>query len=81
HETIKTSVAKTGRLLIAENAHRVCNVGSEIAAVMAEEAFDLLKRPILRLSAPDIHVPFSPALEKDFFPTKDHIIAAVRRLL
>ncbi|RWM43632.1 MAG: alpha-ketoacid dehydrogenase subunit beta [Mesorhizobium sp.] len=81
HEAFKTSVAKTGRLLIVENAHSVCNVGSEIAAVMAEEAFDLLKRPILRLSAPDIHVPFSPALEKDFYPTKDRIIAAVRRLL
>ncbi|RWC52364.1 pyruvate dehydrogenase complex E1 component subunit beta, partial [Mesorhizobium sp.] len=81
HETFKTSVAKTGRLVIVEDAHRVCNVGSEIAALMAEEAFDLLKRPILRLSAPDIHVPFSPALEKDFYPTKDHVIAAVRRLL
>ncbi|RWE25107.1 MAG: alpha-ketoacid dehydrogenase subunit beta [Mesorhizobium sp.] len=81
YETIKMSVAKTGRLLIVENAHRVCNVGSEIAAVMAEEAFDLLKRPILRVCAPDIHVPFSPALEKDFYPTKDDIIAAVRRLV
>ncbi|MGX5851306.1 alpha-ketoacid dehydrogenase subunit beta [Mesorhizobium sp. PL10] len=81
HETFKTSVAKTRRLLIVENAHRVCNAGSEIAAVMAEEAFDLLKRPIIRLSAPDIHVPFSPALEKDFYPGKDSIIAAVRRLL
>ncbi|RWI99633.1 alpha-ketoacid dehydrogenase subunit beta [Mesorhizobium sp.] len=81
HEAFKKSVAKTGRLVIVENAHPVCNVGSEIAAVMAEDAFDLLKRPILRLSAPDIHVPFSPALEKDFFPTKDHIVAAVRRLL
>ncbi|RWG10603.1 MAG: alpha-ketoacid dehydrogenase subunit beta [Mesorhizobium sp.] len=81
HETFKTSVAKTGRLVIVENAHRVCNVGSEIAAEMAEDAFDLLKRPILRLSAPDVHVPFSPALEKNFYPTKDSIIAAVRRLL
>ncbi|UVC19242.1 alpha-ketoacid dehydrogenase subunit beta [Mesorhizobium onobrychidis] len=81
HEAFKTSVAKTGRLVIVENGHRVCNVGSEIVAVMAEEAFDLLKRPILRLSAPDIHVPFSPSLEKDFYPTKDHIVAAVRRLL
>ncbi|MGX5804410.1 alpha-ketoacid dehydrogenase subunit beta [Bradyrhizobium sp. Arg314] len=81
HEAIKTSVAKTGRIVLVENGHRICNVGSEIAAVMAEEAFDLLKRPILRVSAPDIHVPFSPALEKDFFPTKDHIIAAVRRLV
>ncbi|MER9032730.1 pyruvate dehydrogenase complex E1 component subunit beta [Mesorhizobium sp. M0674] len=81
HEAFKTSVAKTGRLVIVENAHSVCNVGSEIAAVMVEEAFDLLKRPILRLSAPDIHVPFSPSLEKDFYPTKDRISAAIRRLL
>lgn len=81
HEAFKTSVAKTGRLVIVDNAHRVCNVGSEIAAVMAEEAFDLLKRPIVRLSAPDIHVPFSPALERDFYPTKERIIDTVRRLL
>lgn len=81
HEAFKSSIAKTGRLVIVENAHRVCNVGSEIAAVIAEEAFDLLQRPIVRLSAPDIHVPFSPALEKDFYPTKARIIDAVRRLL
>ncbi|MHB0791237.1 alpha-ketoacid dehydrogenase subunit beta [Bradyrhizobium sp. 5.13L] len=81
HETFKNSVAKTGRLVIVEDAHPVCNVGSEIAAVTVEEAFDVLKRPILRLSPPDIHVPFSPALEKNFYPTKEHIEAAVRRLL
>ncbi|MDX8463259.1 alpha-ketoacid dehydrogenase subunit beta [Mesorhizobium humile] len=81
HEAFKTSVAKTGRLLIVDNAHRVCNVGSEIAAVMAEEAFYLLKRPIVRLSAPDIHVPFSPALEMDFYPTKKRIMQASRQLL
>ncbi|MDX8502606.1 pyruvate dehydrogenase complex E1 component subunit beta [Mesorhizobium sp. VK4C] len=81
YETIKMSVAKTGRIVIVENGHRVCNVGSEIAAVMVEQAFDLLKRPILRLSAPDIHVPFSPPLEKNFFPTTDHIVSAVRRIL
>ncbi|UQR61440.1 alpha-ketoacid dehydrogenase subunit beta [Bradyrhizobium sp. C-145] len=81
HEAFKQSVAKTGKLVIVENAHPVCSVGSEIAAVMAEEAFDLLKQPILRLSAPDVHVPFSPALEKNFYPTKERIIATVRRLL
>ncbi|WFU71266.1 transketolase C-terminal domain-containing protein [Bradyrhizobium sp. CB2312] len=81
HEAFKKSVAKTGRLVIVEDAHPVCNVGSEIAAVMVEEAFDLLKRPILRLSAPDIHVPFSPSLENDFYPTTERIVAAVRRLL
>ncbi|RWD67304.1 MAG: alpha-ketoacid dehydrogenase subunit beta [Mesorhizobium sp.] len=81
YEAIKMSIEKTGRLIIVENGHRICNVGSEIAAVMAEESFDLLKRPILRLSAPDIHVPFSPALEKDFFPTRDSIVGAIRQLL
>ncbi|MER9250059.1 alpha-ketoacid dehydrogenase subunit beta [Mesorhizobium sp. M0590] len=81
HAAFKTSVAKTGRLVIVENAHRICNVGSEIAAVMAEEAFDLLKRPIQRLSAGDVHVPFSPALEKHIYPTKEDVIAAVRRIL
>ncbi|BCM17711.1 alpha-ketoacid dehydrogenase subunit beta [Mesorhizobium sp. J8] len=80
YRTIITSVAKTGRVVIVENGHRVCNVGSEIAAVIAEEAFEFLKRPIIRLSAPDIHVPFSPSLEKDFYPTRDQVIAAVRRL-
>ncbi|WP_439399748.1 transketolase C-terminal domain-containing protein [Bradyrhizobium sp. PMVTL-01] len=81
HEAFQTSVAKTGRLVIVDNAHGVCSVGSEIAAVFAEEAFDLLRRSIVRLSAPNIHVPFSPALEKDFYPTKERIIDAVRRLL
>jgi acetoin:2,6-dichlorophenolindophenol oxidoreductase subunit beta len=80
-ETIINSVAKTGRLVVVENAHRMANVGAEIAAIVCEEAFDNLKRPIQRLSAPDVHVPFSPALEAGFYPTKEKIIAAVKRVL
>jgi len=80
-ETILNSVAKTGRLMLVENAHRICNVSAEIAAVVSEEAFDTLKKPIVRLSAPDVHVPFSPALESLLFPTSEKIIAAVRKLL
>jgi pyruvate dehydrogenase E1 component beta subunit len=80
-ETILRSVAKTGRLVIVENAHRLCSVSSEIAATVAEQGFDLLKKPIQRLAAPDVHVPFSPALEKSLFPDKDRIVAAVRRIL
>jgi acetoin:2,6-dichlorophenolindophenol oxidoreductase subunit beta len=78
--TIISSVAKTGRLILIENAHRVANVSAEIAAVVCEEAFDCLKKPVLRLSAPDVHVPFSPALEGLMYPTKDQLTAAVRRL-
>jgi pyruvate/2-oxoglutarate/acetoin dehydrogenase E1 component len=80
-ETIINSVAKTGRLVLVENAHRMATPSAEIAAIVCEEAFDSLKKPILRLSAPDVHVPFSSALEMGLFPTKEKIISAVKRLL
>lgn len=80
-ETIIASVVKTGRLILVENAHRISNVSAEIAAIVAEECFESLKRPIVRLSAPDVHVPFSPALEASLYPRKEEIIAAVLKLL
>jgi acetoin:2,6-dichlorophenolindophenol oxidoreductase subunit beta len=80
-ETIIESVTKTGRLLLVENAHRTANVSAEIAAILCEQAFDSLKKPILRLSAPDVHVPFSPTLERAMYPGKKQILAAVKKLL
>lgn len=80
-ETIIRSLAKTGRLVLVENAHRMCGATSEIAAIVAEEAFEYLKKPIQRLTAPDVHVPFSPVLEEKIFPTKDAVIAAVKKIL
>jgi pyruvate/2-oxoglutarate/acetoin dehydrogenase E1 component len=80
-ETIIRSVAKTGRLVLVECAHRMANVSAEIAASVCEQAFDCLRGPIQRLSAPDVHVPFSPVLEKTLFPQKEQIVAAVKRLL
>jgi pyruvate dehydrogenase E1 component beta subunit len=80
-ETIIASVVKTGRLVVVENAHRLCSLAGEIAATVAEEAFERLKKPIQRLSAPDVHVPFSPVLEKELFPDKDRIIAVVKKVL
>jgi len=80
-DTILASVARTGRLVIVENAHRCVSASSEIAAIVAEEAFDSLKKPIIRLTAPDSHVPFSPALEVLMYPQTDQIVSAVRRLL
>lgn len=79
--TIVSSVAKTGRLVLVENAHRICGVTAEIAATLAEEAFGSLKRPIQRLTVPDVHIPFSPALEKGLYPMKDSIVAAVEKIL
>ena len=80
-DTIAGSVAKTGRLVLVENAHRMANLSAEIAACLCENAFDDLKKPILRLSAPDVHVPFSPALEQMMYPGKEDIIRAVMKLL
>jgi acetoin:2,6-dichlorophenolindophenol oxidoreductase subunit beta len=80
-ETVLRSVAKTRRLVIVENVHRIANVGAEIAAVVCEQAFDCLAKPIVRLSAPYVHVPFSPALEQLLYPTKDKIVTTVKSLL
>ena len=80
-DTILASVAKTRRLVIVENVHRIANVGSEIAAEVCERAFDSLAKPIVRLSAPDVHVPFSPTLERLMYPDKAKIVAAVKALL
>jgi pyruvate dehydrogenase E1 component beta subunit len=80
-DTIIGSVAKTRRLVVIENGHRIANVGAEIAATVCERAFDCLAKPIIRLSAPDVHVPFSPALEQLLYPTKENIVATVKSLL
>jgi pyruvate dehydrogenase E1 component beta subunit len=80
-ETILRSVAKTGRLIVVENAHRIAGAGAEIAAVVAEEGFESLRRAIVRLTAPDVQVPFSPALEKALYPTQAQIVAAAKGLL
>ena len=80
-DTIIRSVVKTGRLVLVENAHRLCSVTAEIAATVAEEAFEHLKKPIQRLTAPDVHVAFSPILEEQLYPSKEKIIAAVRKVL
>jgi len=79
-ETILASVAKTGRLVIADNSHKVGSVASEIAAVVSEEGFESLKKPIQRVAAPQVHVPYNAALEKQLFVSKDRIIEAVRAI-
>ena len=80
-ETILNSVAKTGRLVIADPANRTCSAASEISALVAEEAFDALKAPIRRVTTPDIPIPFSPVLEKPLYPNRERIVAAIAGLV
>lgn len=77
---ILESVAKTGRLVVVDPAPGTCSVASEVAATVAENAFEHLKAPIVRLTAPDIPVPFSPDLERLMYPTAEGIAAAARKL-
>lgn len=79
-DAILQSVAKTGRLVIVDNSHRVGSVASEIAALVSEEGFDSLRRPIQRVTAPAVHIPYNAKLEKQLFPSRDTIAAAVRRI-
>lgn len=80
-DAVLRSVAKTGHLVIAEPAHRTCGAAAEISAIVAEEAFDALRAPIIRVTAPDMQIPFSPSLEKQMYPTRDVIAKAARRVL
>jgi acetoin:2,6-dichlorophenolindophenol oxidoreductase subunit beta len=76
-KTIVESVRRTGRLVIAEPAPKTCGAAAEIAAIVADEAYDALRAPIRRVTAPNMQAPFSPALEADFYPTAEKVAAAV----
>ena len=78
--TILESVAKTSLALVLYESHRFLGIGAEVAAVIAEEAFESLDAPVVRLAPPNVPVPFSPALEDAFLPPVPDIEAAVERL-
>ena len=80
-ETILSSVRKTHRLVIVHEAVKFGGPGGEIAAMVAEKAFDYLDAPILRVAAPFSPVPFSPPLEQEYVPSEEKIIAAVRKVV
>jgi 2-oxoisovalerate dehydrogenase E1 component beta subunit len=78
--TILESIEKTSKAVIVHEDTRTLGVGAEVAAILAEEAFDLLDGPIVRVTAPDTPVPFSPPLEEAFLPNAAKIVAAARQL-
>jgi 2-oxoisovalerate dehydrogenase E1 component len=80
-ETILASVAKTGRLLIVDEAFGPYGFGAEIAAQVADRAFDDLDAPIRRLNGMHTPTPYSPTLEKAVVPGADAIAQAIRDLL
>jgi 2-oxoisovalerate dehydrogenase E1 component len=79
--TILQSVAKTGRLLIVDEAFGPCSVAAEIAACVADQGFDDLDAPIKRLNGVFTPTPYSPTLEKAVVPGVEDVTAAIRQLL
>ena len=79
-DSIFASLAKTNRLVIAHEAIGCTGYGAEISAIVAEEALDYLDAPIVRVTAPFTHCPFSPALEDEYVPNEAKIIRAVKSL-
>jgi pyruvate dehydrogenase E1 component beta subunit len=80
-DAILRSVAKTGRLVVADPAHRTCGAAAEISAIVAEEIFDSLKAPIVRVTTPDMQIPFSPSLEKQMYPSRITIAEGIRKVV
>ena len=77
---IYESVKKTSKVIILYEAPRTGGVGAEVAALISEEVFDYLDAPVVRISAPDTPVPYSPPLEEFYIPKVDDIVKAARRL-
>jgi pyruvate/2-oxoglutarate/acetoin dehydrogenase E1 component len=80
-DTVLDSVTKTGRLICVDEASPRCNIATDIAAQVAQQAFGALKAQIELVSPPHVPVPFSPTLEDLYVPSSAQIAAAVRRTL
>ena len=80
-EAVRTSLEKTGRLLVLHEAARTSGFGAEIAAQMAEAAFTLLDAPPVRVAAEDLPVPFSKGLERDIYSAQSKLRPALEKLL
>jgi len=79
-DAILDTARKTGKVLIVHEDTKTGGIAGEIAAIVNEEVFEYLDGPVLRVTAPDTPVPYSPPLEEFFLPNKDKILLAARRL-
>ncbi len=79
-EAILATAHKTGKVLIVHSANRLVGVGAEVAAIIAEQAFEWLDAPLRRLGGLDVPVPFSPPLEDAYRPDAEKIYALAKEL-
>ena len=79
-ETILASVAKTGRVVIVQEAPRTAGYGAELAAILAEKAMLDLQGPVLRVTGYDVPYPYWQ-IEDAYMPSVERVVDAVRKLL
>ncbi|MDD6436028.1 MAG: alpha-ketoacid dehydrogenase subunit beta [Clostridiales bacterium] len=80
-ETIINSVAKTGRLVIAQEGPKFMGAAAEISAMVGEELFEYLKSPVRRVTSEDVPTAYAPVMEDFVMPNKDKIKAAIRKAM
>lgn len=80
-ETIVQSARKTHRVVSVEEGWPQCGVGSEIAAVVQEEAFDDLDAPVVRVTGAEVPMPYATALEHAALPHVEDVIKAVKKMM
>jgi acetoin:2,6-dichlorophenolindophenol oxidoreductase subunit beta len=80
-DTILESVKRTSRAIVLDAGHARFGVTGEIAALIAEQAFDWLDTPVMRLGAPNVPIPLSRTLEPLVIPSREQVIAKVRELV
>jgi acetoin:2,6-dichlorophenolindophenol oxidoreductase subunit beta len=79
-EAILASLAKTGRLVVIDEATPRCGIASDVAALCVDRGFDYLDAPVKRVTAPHSPVPFSPGLEDAFVPSVQRVLDAIRQM-
>jgi pyruvate/2-oxoglutarate/acetoin dehydrogenase E1 component len=80
-EAILASVRRCSKVVVLDEANRTCSAGAEVAALIAERAFEDLDGPIVRVATPDVPIPFSPPLEQAVLPSVERVREACRELL
>ena len=78
--TVIESVKKTNRLVTAEEGWSFAGIGSELAAVAMEQAFDYLDAPVARVTGADVPLPYAANLEKLALPQADKVVAAAKQV-
>jgi pyruvate dehydrogenase E1 component beta subunit len=79
-QTVKSSLDRTGRLVIVEETPRPLGWGAELTSILVEEAFDSLDAPIVRVATEPVPLPSTPTLERLARPTVERTLAAIRRM-